>query len=224
MNKILLCGDVHGKVEQYYKLVSKARYSVQLGDFCTSPNGYKILDHLSPDRHKIVFGNHDYYPVLHTLQHSLGDFGVFTLNGVEFFFVRGSISIDRKVRLMMEVDASTKTWFAEEELNTRQMDRCITEYEKAKPSIVLTHDCPLVAKDKLGGSGAILAYYGFPPDFACSTQKLLQALWDIHQPKLWCLGHWHRDREFKVGNTQFVILNELSCVDIYEDCTFVRKS
>lgn len=214
MSKILLCGDVHGKVEQYYKLVSKARYSVQLGDFSVNAKDYKILDHLSPDRHKVLFGNHCYYPIVNTLQHSLGDFGSYELGGIEFFFVRGSISIDRKPRVINERASGHKTWFEEEELNTWQMDQCLSEYERAKPSIVLTHDCPVVAKDKLGGNSSVLAYYGFSPDFACATQKLLQAMWDIHQPTTWVFGHWHRSKTYKVGNTTFTCLNELETFNL----------
>ena len=55
-------------------------------------------------------GNHDNYDTIPNYPHYLGDCGFHTLNGTEFFYLRGAYSIDRDSRTI-GVD-----WWAQEEI------------------------------------------------------------------------------------------------------------
>ena len=75
-----------------------------------------------------------------------------------------------------------------------------------KESIVISHDCPT----------SIYVHVMTNPDKAkgSQTSKLLQALYDIHQPDAWYFGHHHRRLTVEVGQTTFECLGELDYLDI----------
>ena len=210
-------GDIHGKVDPYLQIARSCEYSVQLGDFGFSHAWNKLhYSNLCPDSHKVLAGNHDDYDMAPNTPYYMGDFGVHTLNGITFFFIRGGLSIDRVYRVGEELFGSKKTWWSQEELNLAEMLDCMKAYKKAKPDIVISHvPCakftPFIFGNK---SGSILQRYKFHHGFVENTQLLGDQLLKIHQPKIWISGHMHESRTMTMDGTKFVALAELECFDL----------
>ena len=195
-----IIGDVHGKVEQYKKIVCKANHeghkTLQLGDF-----GFKehwdwlprCKPRIEPQNHQIVMGNHDYTPYASVSPWSAGNFGYW--EGI--FYVRGAHSIDRGHRL------EGRDWFADEELTYIQGRDAMDQYMKLLPDVVVTHDCPQVIMQTLFGYSE-----------KSNNRMLFEAMWEAHKPKLWLFGHHHQSKDINVLGTNFRCLNELEVFEI----------
>lgn len=195
---MLIISDVHGKYNKYLKIVREADYSLQLGDFGFE---YDCLKEVDPNNHRLFFGNHDNYLI--DVPHNIGDFGVHELGGVEFFFVRGGFSIDKKYR------TPGLDWFPQEELNILEQKNCLEEYCKIKPDILISHECsfPIVPYVTTPG---FVRNFGFQEDpLRTNTNTLLEFMIREHPPKLHIFGHFHRSWNKKIGVTEYRCLNEL---------------
>lgn len=203
--EILVIGDIHAKVPAY---ISKLKehlkgekredfYSIQIGDFGFGQdyerrnfhfNRSRILDE---NKHVFFGGNHDDYDNLPDFH--LGDFGVVPFWD-DAFFIRGAYSIDKDLR------TPGLDWWGEEELSWEQCNRCIEAYQEEKPKIVLSHDAPDTAVHRM-----------FPTHkrLNSTTGRLLDRLFDIHQPELWIFGHWHKGETSRIDETRFISLPEL---------------
>jgi len=198
---LTLCGDVHGNISAYIDLIKNSRFSIQLGDLGFN---YKLLTNISSKFHKILAGNHDNYTIENNVfikqtSHFLGDFGIHNVDNIgSFFFVRGGQSIDKHMRLI------GYDWWPEEEMSYGKCVESLSAYEKAKPEYVISHECPesLIK---------LLCEQPFPPS---RTACLLQSMFEIHQPKYWFFGHYHKSWDMMVNNTNFRCLNELEVFDI----------
>jgi hypothetical protein len=190
-------GDAHGQYDRYVKIARKRDFTVQIGDLGFK---YGCLDNLDPDRHKVVGGNHDNYPSLVEYPHYMGDYGMASLGGVDFFFYRGAYSIDRQHRTI-GID-----WWEEEQLKIDDFTKAREIYREAKPDLVLTHDCP--------ESIALMLLEPGQNVYQNITGWALQELFNIHQPKKWRFGHWHRSWNMTVDGTEFKCLNELETEEI----------
>ena len=202
---IRFIGDVHGLYKKYVILTQKADFSIALGDIGFD---YSFLGGVDHTKHKLLAGNHDNYDIMQNYPHFLGDFGMHAIDGecqipFDCFYVRGGFSIDKQYRI------PHRTWWPNEELSYAQMQECAALYEKIKPSIVISHECPaditpFVVKNDLK----------IQPS---NTSKLLNHLLTIHQPDIWVFGHLHvsfRGVVEKVfPNTMFYGLGELEYVD-----------
>lgn len=194
---ITVIGDAHGHYDRYVKMARKRDYTVQIGDLGFK---YGCLENLDPEKHKVVGGNHDNYPSLVKWPHYLGDYGMASLGGVDFFFYRGAYSIDRQHRTI-GVD-----WWEEEELKIKDFMKAREAYSESKPDIVLTHDCPESISPML-----------LPPEvqiYQNTTGWALQELFQIHQPKTWIHGHYHLSRRILQEGTEFICLDELESLDV----------
>lgn len=190
-------GDAHGQYDRYVKIARKRDFTVQIGDLGFK---YDCLKNLDPDNHKVVGGNHDKYPSLVEYPHYLGDYGMASVGGVEFFFYRGAYSIDRQYRTI-GID-----WWEEEQLKVDDFMKAREIYREAKPDLVLTHDCPESIGLMLLSPGSHL--------YQNTTNWALQELFNIHQPKKWRFAHWHRSWSMTVNGTEFRCLNELETEEI----------
>jgi hypothetical protein len=163
-------GDVHGRVDELYRLHRHA--TVVVGDV-----GFKAewdaLD-FEPTSFKIVRGNHD-YPYADS-PFDLGDFGYQTLGGVSFFFVRGAWSIDSAYRTL------GRDLFVEEECSSDVLHAAVESFRLLRPQVVITHDAPLSVYPLLV-RGRIMS---------SRTSEALQAMLDAHRPALWLFGHHHQ--------------------------------
>lgn len=200
---ITLIGDVHGKYEHYHKIVRQTErhpYTLQIGDFGFK---YDTLKNVDSTRHLILPGNHDHYDTCYNHPHFLGDYGYTSLNRIDFFYYRGAYSIDRQYRTI-GID-----WWENEQVNIDQFMKARELYRDIKPEVMITHDCPQDIALKMLEPGQRV--------YENITSWALQELYNIHQPKLWFYGHWHRSVKIQYGNTQFVCLNELETYDLTKD-------
>ena len=65
---LLIIGDVHGKVNEYWKILQKwdkRHCSIQVGDFGFKKQHEWHLKNIDFSQHQINFGNHDDYSFLH---------------------------------------------------------------------------------------------------------------------------------------------------------------
>lgn len=194
MSALTLIGDVHGKVNEYWKLVThqvKGK-SVQVGDF-----GFKEAHewhrlNIDARQHKVLFGNHDYYPMLYAA-HSLWDH---KLEG-DVLFVRGAHSVDRDERVE-GVD-----WWPEEELSYLHCDRLLRSLLGEDVRVVVSHDCPQsVLRPLFGISGK------------SRTGQLLDAILEQHRPELWVFGHHHKSKNEVLDGVRFRCLAELEMMEL----------
>lgn len=200
MAKLRIIFDVHQKVEGYRKLIEEAgvERSLQLGDFGFASEHNWHMENVDGEKHKVLLGNHDDTRFVFA-PHSIGHFGEFC--GV--FCVRGAFTPDAW-RRQLGVDL-----FLDEQLDYGQQTEAFEAYEKAKPRIVVTHDCPQFVRESI-------VHYN---DMS-STPKFLQHLYDIHQPEMWIFGHNHREIDEVAINertgvrTRFVCGKELDHIDI----------
>lgn len=213
---ITLVGDTHGKYNEYYRIVSKSEYSIQLGDFGFSQAwNYLHQSSLDPSLHKVILGNHD----LHTSPRSkfdLGDFGSFALDGKEFYFIRGGLSIDRVYRIGEELNGGPKTYWSQEELSFSQMLGCMEDYKTNHQNIVLSHVPPASIIDEIHGNkgNSILQRFKFHEGFRENTSLLCDELLKIRPPDLWVFGHHHIKFDKTIDGTRFVCLPELGTMEI----------
>jgi predicted phosphodiesterase len=183
-------GDVH----QEYRLLSQmlegveAGPIIQVGDVGLGCPGAPDpepgpLDF--PSRFRFIRGNHDDPAVCRKHPSYLGDFGVHSETGV--FFLSGGRTLDTHSRIV--------GWdlFPDEELSRRQFDEAISLYERVRPKIVVTHECPASACDRLFHLR----------DKPSLTSLALDAMFEIHQPKMWVFGHHHVSLVKKYRETLF---------------------
>ena len=141
---LLIIGDVHGKINEYWKILQKCDkryYSIQVGDFGFSKQHEWHLNNIDYSQHQINFGNHDDYTYLDK-PHSLSNWSISTSG---LMTVRGAYSVDKAYR------TENVDWWANEELNYEEMQRAIDSYISNKPKIMITHDCPHEARQSLFG-------------------------------------------------------------------------
>jgi hypothetical protein len=190
---MILIGDVHGHFKEYQRILNKfpEEHTVQIGDFGFAIEHDTHLRTNDVSRHKILFGNHDDYKYVNH-PHSLGHFGMYK----GMFFARGAFSIDKWARM------EGVSWWKEEEMSYPQLADCINEYEKQKPSIVITHDCPI----SLYGVMIGLNYEYIE---RTRTAIALEQMFNIHKPDLWVFGHHHRSKTMNILGTEFRCLAEL---------------
>lgn len=195
MNKITVIGDCHGKYDRYHKIIRKTEehpYTVQLGDFGFK---YETLKNVDSTKHLILPGNHDNYDICYNYPHFLGDYGYTSLNKVEFFYYRGANSIDRQYRTI-GID-----WWQNEQVSIDQFMKARELYREIKPDLVITHDAPESIVPYLLPHGSRL--------YQNMTGWALNELFNIHQPKRWRFGHFHKSWNMTINGTDFRCLNEL---------------
>lgn len=207
-----IIGDVHGKYNLYVKTAKEAKYSIQLGDLGFD---YDWIDFfLSYDAHKILGGNHDNYTSIDgkfvkQTPHFLGDFGIYSVPEFgDIFYVRGGYSIDKNFR------KEGVNWWPLEEITYAQGLQALDLYEQVKPKLVISHECPTSLLGYVGMSSQDVELWGIKPSM---TANLLQSMFDLHQPLIWCHGHHHKSKFIVKEKTTFISLGELAFVDLPKD-------
>jgi len=219
-SKIRIIGDVHQEYDSYFSLTKDCDYSIQIGDMGFDYKPLNVLDH---NKHKFFAGNHDsldqYYSSPHVIE-STGttgkskDFGTATHGGLDFFFVRGGFSIDWKQLQMIFLMGGAKSYWDNEELSIEEMEMALWQYQKMKPDVMITHECPR-SISKHVGDNKILEMFGYNPDrFTTNTSELLEMMFQSHQPKQWYFGHYHNNWGDKINGTKFRCIDELSYVEL----------
>lgn len=219
-----IIGDTHGKNNRlgkryyhgpaaaegrtYLKILTDAQqkgvnHTLQIGDIGWRED-LDIMPILSPDYHKVLYGNHDDYDNI--LPHSIGDYGIITHGNVTFGFVRGEFSIDKFRRLdAASIRKYGKTWWEQEELSYLKMLEALDFFKERDINLFVSHGAPdflihhLVDEVKYAPS---------------MTSKLLTEIHDQANIKNWVFGHYHRNQTLQSNKTDFLCLNELAYVDI----------
>ena len=206
---VRIIGDVHGKIDEYKKITEDCNYSIQIGDIGFKKEWDRVANEIPGDKHKIIAGNHDDYDTLIHVENYLGDFGGdLSTFEIPFFFVRGAYSLDNKYRTV-DIDI-----WPEEEINYSKLGMAIKIYENVKPDIVLTHDAPKAASLELFNPSSF---------YPSRTVEALDQMLEIHQPKLWIFGHWHKTCFKKINDTLFICLGELKFID-YDETKDVHEN
>lgn len=202
---ITVIGDIHGKINDYWKILSKIKSgsSIQLGDFGFKKHHTWHLENIS-NNHKVLFGNHDDYTFLHE-SHSLGNYSI--IND-DIMCIRGGYSIDKSQRVF-GID-----YFSNEELDYMEQREIIEVYERIKPKIVITHETPKFMVDE---------FVGYVDTYS-NTSRFLQHLYELHKPDIWLFGHYHKDYSKVIDNTNFICLAELSTYEIKYNSSNINSS
>jgi predicted phosphodiesterase len=200
--KIRIIGDVHGKYGEYLSITDGAEYSVQVGDMGFT---YDHMKELNPLNHSFIGGNHDNYDIIGDVSHCHGNFGMRHKGDgargpvLEYFIARGAYSVDKEYR------TEGRSWWRNEEMNHDEANRCLNKYHRLRPDIVVSHDCPMSMTPFF-----LTNDYKLIPSF---TGKLLEEMFQIHQPKMWFFGHHHNSKVVEAKGTKFTCLNELEYID-----------
>lgn len=209
MTQMLLIGDIHGKWTEYAKIleVYKPERSVQLGDFgwgfkpepidASVKQLHYAMDNFGNDN-KYIRGNHDNPERCKAHKYCIDDATFEEDTGI--FYLGGAWSIDYAWR------TEGMDWWADEELSYDELYAAIDLYEKVKPRVVLTHECP---EDIIG----YMAPW-YKQEFRSRTRDALGSMWSIHKPELWVFGHWHTSVTANFDGCQFTCLNELETMMI----------
>lgn len=209
MNKILLVGDVHQKLDHLKRLLTKKNFDgpvVQLGDLGFN---YDKLSDMPGNPFRFLGGNHDNYLAYKNCPESLGDYGTLdSLGRPDVFFIRGGLSIDKKYR------TRGFDWFPEEQLTDTEFHDCLAAYSVAKPEIVISHECPQIAIPHVAQFSDEYIVANFGCSLPSKTSVFLQNILMIHLPKYWIFGHYHVSKSFRVDGADFRCLSELECCEI----------
>lgn len=208
-----LVGDIHGKIIPYLDLIADCEESIQVGDFgmgFLSPYQMERVAeaHASGD-HRFIRGNHDDPAICREAPGWIAD-GHYDAER-DMMFIGGAWSIDHQYRKDFDEKHGTTSWWPDEELTTPEFARIYADFVYHKPSIVVTHDCPMQVSYELFFTGK---YRMFGPHQSTRTAEALQSMFYQHQPDLWVFGHWHYPERQKIDGTEFVCLAELEHLDI----------
>jgi hypothetical protein len=195
MNTIRFIGDVHGMWTQYRRVITDCTFSIQVGDFGIGFPGWQKTD---PQKikgdHYFIRGNHDNPVVCQQHPNYLGDFG-FKEDWGRLFFLGGGLSIDQKWRIQ------GRDWWPEEEVAYGiLMNEVLPLYEKSKPDIVVTHECPMAIRTTL------FSHHEDNEANRSRTIACLNSLFETHKPKFWFHGHHHLSQRKNILGTQFISL------------------
>jgi len=198
-------GDIHGKWDQYAKVIKDCDESVQVGDFgmgFINRNPHKekrINDNLntamSKGNHRYIRGNHDDPAVCKQDPRCISD--VSYENGT--MYIGGAHSIDQAWRTI-GVD-----WWEDEELSYNDLGLAIQTYEQVKPRIMVTHDGPDEICKQL---------FSYNKEYPSRTRSAFNTMFEIHKPDIWIFGHWHINTRKTILGTEFICLGELEYLDL----------
>ncbi|MEK6832748.1 MAG: metallophosphoesterase [Nanoarchaeota archaeon] len=190
--EISFLGDVHGRFNEYKELYASVPLLYQLGDMGIGFNERKDKEFPNIPNHYFIRGNHDNPNKVNNFPGYLGNFGI---SNHGLFFVSGALSIDRAFRIL------GKNYWDDEQLNYEQMNNAVELYHQTKPDFVISHDAPESI------------YYKVCPDahkIPSSTSKGLDFMFNIHQPKYWFMGHFHKNIVFEFQNTIFRVIDTMN--------------
>jgi hypothetical protein len=207
MPHLRLIGDVHGHQSEYLQLTKDAKYSIQLGDMGFD---YKSLRELDAQKHRFLPGNHDNYDQLP--EHALGPSGVWRVPECfpeyfsgQIFYIRGALSVDRGLRV------EGKTWWRDEEISFQQMEQAVEMFHQTKPDFVISHTCPYHVLEEM--PEFLSGGWGNQGIIQNRTQQMLEAMFQVHQPKLWVFAHYHKPLNVQLLGTRFICLDTLKYLD-----------
>lgn len=202
-------GDVHGKYNQYERIISECENSIQVGDMGV---GFKRQNPVwgqseyfpNPSYDKMVLGNHRFIRGNHDnpavcMKHTQYIPDGHTENGM--MFIGGALSIDRDWR------TEGFDYWTDEELTQGDFYWMMDVYKEYKPKIMVTHECPDSIADLLLNNRAKFKDGSI-------TRQAFDGMFKEYKPEVHIFGHWHVDFDQVILGTRFICLNELSTIDL----------
>ena len=224
METIWYVGDIHGDIEDLAKIDELAtregvKHIVQVGDLGIHWNPSDKLKRYFIKRARqgrdgptwtTCGGNHENYDVWCRLRDEQQkppeeDDGLVVLApgcewatrptplyicGVSHLFFGGARSIDKMYRV------EGQSWWAYEQPTHAEWDEFFQLYDKLKPEVVVTHDCPLIVPLKYNNSSR--ESEPVPRMFDNVVRN------SSHVPRLWAFGHHHLLGSWNIQGTKFV--------------------
>ena len=206
-SRMLIIGDVHGKISQFLDLVSEYRERstdliIQLGDLGFSKHWDEVKKWCAANNEcnlRIIPGNHDDYHRYNAKSKGYVWTKVKPLlvNDVwkdtpDFFGLQGANSIDKHLR------TEGRDWFPNEEMSYTQLGLAVDMYIEQNPKYMFSHTCPSSVKKQLIGY-----------DESSRTEQALQVMFELHQPEIHFFGHFHKHVDEVINGTRFICLAEL---------------
>jgi len=198
----IFIGDVHGKYEQYKKIIKEHKDTIQVGDMGV---GFRRLNGewrqnpphklMMEQNARFIRGNHDNPGVCAGHSQFIPDGKIID----DMMFIGGAFSIDWQYRV------PDHSWWPDEEVSDSMFGHIHNEYNRIKPACMVTHDCPHSIIPMLHSH-----HFGEQQ----RTQMALEAMFKIHKPKVWVFGHHHKSFDQIVDGTRFVCLAELEVKEI----------
>ena len=226
MERIFICGDVHGHFSafsEHLKKLAQAYPEDMLSVFVCGDFGYWPLDLnmdkdlIVPDNVVVYFcpGNHEDWESLNKLK--LNDAGMrevhprvwycsfgstLTVRDKYFMFLGGAESVDRFYRVP---DVS---WFKDEGISEEAMSELLSKKIHRPIDAVISHTCPdCVRGDTIMVCGRIYPVFA-NPDLGNSEEQL-ERFNKIHKPKSWFYGHFHVRNTIKDKDQVFEALGDM---------------
>lgn len=204
MTDVFFYGDIHGNVDVLGRNINKndnpEALHIQVGDF-----GFGFFDMTDLDdleaisekyKHRFMFirGNHGSPEYIKKHPNYINDGRIEIIDGKKFMFVGGAFSIDATWRI------PGKSWWFDEELSYEECEKMIEIYEKEKPDVMVTHDCPSTVSYQMFVLNNLA---NFRPDIKSRTQSMFDMMFNIHKPEQWFFGHWHHTIDMNIKGTKF---------------------
>lgn len=180
-------GDIHACFKRYEQITRDVDRSIQVGDFGLGFGDAPVLS----ENHRFIRGNHDDPELCRKHSRWIPDGSVVF---EKIFCVGGASSVDKNLR------TNGVDWWEDEEIPYSQWADILTDYERTKPSAVVSHDCP-----------SVVAPYR---DMSSLTVHGLDAMWEMHKPDLWVFGHHHHNVDIILGGCRFVCIASNDFIDI----------
>lgn len=201
---IRIIGDVHGKYKHYKKIIKESPYpTIQVGDmgvgFMNSNTGKMMTNPphktMVDNNARFIRGNHDNPFVCKKHSQFINDGHVEN----NIMFVGGADSIDKEWR------TEGFDWWKDEQVSREDFIEIINKFEKQKPKIMITHDCPWSLYTQIHKH-----VYKVRND----TANAFDIMFSVYKPKLWIFGHHHKSFDKNILGTRFICLNELEFIDL----------
>ena len=202
MKSIRFIGDVHGNWKKYKKIINECDTSIQVGDFGVGFSGHSNppYDSMKKGNHRFIRGNHDNPSVCKKHPCWIAD-GEIIHNNI--FCIGGAKSIDAHLR------TEGLNWWSDEELSYVQFLKLCDDYEKHKPSVIVSHEMP-ESLTYIVCSKCNLTKY----DDKSVTRQFLDNILEIHKPDLFIHGHWHVNHHTVYKGVEYIGLGELEHIDL----------
>lgn len=199
-------GDVHGKWTQYRNLIieNDLTNTIQVGDFGIGMPRETKEEREARDEvwamgnHRFIRGNHDSPTGSRLSAPNYISDGHYE-DGI--FFVGGASSIDRGTRV------EGYNWWADEELSYDDFYLLMESYEKLKPRVIVSHDCPDEVAHRL------FSWYKHW-ETPSRTRQALDSMLHIHKPDIHIFGHWHEWRDEIIDGVRYICIPELEYMEI----------
>jgi len=216
--KVMAVGDIHGEFGLLNTFIDKEQPDVifQCGDNAYYWSGDKDSNRgkIKPQNTKVylVPGNHENWDITESVVGRHGKSPVEVEPNIFICFVGSTIEIKGKTILFVggadSIDKANRIWkksWWDQEILKYEDFKYIEENVK-KADIVISHTCP----EYFGHTN-----FAFTDKINDPSRQILNMVYDLFHPTLWCYGHWHSYREGKYENTNWIGLNMITDQDYF---------